>query len=104
MKAYKCNTLIFSSSASIYGLTESELINENTKIDPINPYGRTKAAIENFLYDVFQINAQNWRIANLRYFNPVGAHSSGRIGESPKCPPNNIFLLLTKLLLEKLVK
>ena len=97
MEAYKCNTLIFSSSASIYGLTESELINENTKIDPINPYGRTKAAIENFLCDVFQINAQNWRIANLRYFNPVGAHSSGRIGESPKCPPNNIFPLINKV-------
>ena len=97
MEDFKCNKLIFSSSASIYGLSGGHLIKEDAKIEPINPYGRTKAIIEYLLKDIFQTSSNNWRIANLRYFNPVGAHSSCQIGESPKCKPNNIFPIINKV-------
>ncbi len=87
----KCSTLVFSSSASIYEPNTNELIKENTKIKPNNPYGKTKASIENFLEDIYMSNSNNWKIANLRYFNPVGAHTSGLIGEINSEKITNLF-------------
>ena len=64
---------------------------ESSKIDPVNPYATTKYMDEKFLKNVFESNKSKWRIACLRYFNPIGAHESGMIGESPKGKPDNIF-------------
>ena len=90
MARHECRTVVFSSSASIYGLPETVPIPETTRPGPINPYGGTKAAAEQLLRDL-AISEPGWRIALLRYFNPVGAHPSGRIGEDPCGPPNNLF-------------
>ena len=89
-----CNTIVFSSSATIYGQSDNNLINENNPIHPINPYGTTKCTVENFLNELFNSNPTKWKIASLRYFNPIGAHSSGLIGENPKGEPNNIFPII----------
>ena len=101
MEEFGCNTIIFSSSATIYGVGDGGLINENATINPINPYGQTKAAVERFLKDVFYSGNQKWKIVNLRYFNPTGAHKSGLIGESPKGLANNIFPIISKVALKK---
>ena len=97
MDAYNCKNIVFSSSATIYGYNKNSLIHENDKIAPINPYGNTKAVIEIFLNDVFKSNPSKWSIANLRYFNPIGAHPSGLIGENPNGIPNNIFPFILKV-------
>tara|TARA_Y100001968_G_C19425164_1_gene753928 strand:- start:687 stop:1739 length:1053 start_codon:yes stop_codon:yes gene_type:complete len=97
MNKYKCRTLVFSSSATIYGVSNTGPISEHSDIQPVNPYGRTKAAIETLLSDIYDSDPDNWRIANLRYFNPIGAHSSGMIGESPMGIPNNIFPYITQV-------
>ena len=97
MEKYKCYSLVFSSSATIYGLTDSSPITEDHKISPINPYGKTKVAIENMLSDLYKSNKNIWKICSLRYFNPVGAHPSGIIGESPIGIPNNLFPFLTQV-------
>ena len=73
------------------------MIQENSNIHPINPYGFTKATIEFMLQNLFDSDLQKWRIANLRYFNPIGAHNSGLIGEDPKGIPNNVFPLINKV-------
>ncbi len=91
MKKYDCRTIVFSSSATIYGVSSNQKLNEKTEIKPINPYGQTKAVIEQLLNDIYDSYPDKWRIANLRYFNPIGAHFSGKIGESPVGVPNNIF-------------
>tara|TARA_Y100001968_G_scaffold323393_1_gene361001 strand:+ start:474 stop:1520 length:1047 start_codon:yes stop_codon:yes gene_type:complete len=91
MKDNKCYSIVFSSSATIYGSTNSVPITEDHNISPINPYGKTKVAIENMFYDLFKSNSSPWKICSLRYFNPVGAHSSGFIGEDPIGVPNNLF-------------
>jgi len=96
MNEFNCKTLIFSSSATIYGSTVSFKINEDHFINPINPYGKTKAAVENLLTDLYQSD-DKWSIASLRYFNPVGAHSSGMIGEYPLGIPNNLFPLISNV-------
>ena len=93
MKENNCKKIVFSSSATIYGKTKSGIISENSSIDPINPYGQTKAAIEKILIDISKSDPE-WRIANLRYFNPAGAHTSGIIGEDPLKTPNNIFPII----------
>ena len=93
MIEFNCKTLLFSSSATIYGSTASGKINEDHFINPINPYGKTKAAVENLLTDLYQSD-DKWSIASLRYFNPVGAHSSGLIGEDPMGIPTNLFPLI----------
>ena len=97
MKEYECHNIVFSSSATIYGKSNQIRISEKTQINPTNPYGQTKAAIEKILYDLFSSKKEPWKIANLRYFNPIGAHESGLIGESPLGIPNNIFPFLTKV-------
>ena len=97
MKEYKCYSLVFSSSATIYGLSDSVPMAEDHKISPINPYGKTKVAIENMFYDLYNSNINLWKICSLRYFNPVGAHPSGLIGEDPIGVPNNLFPFLTQV-------
>ena len=71
---------------TIYKPVLNKLINEESKLDPISPYGTTKLAIENMLGDLLKSQSNEWRIINLRYFNPVGAHISGLLGENPKGP------------------
>ena len=90
MKAADAKTLVFSSSATVYGDLNESPVDENGATGPTNPYGRTKFFIEEILRDHTAANP-GWRIVNLRYFNPVGAHPSGRIGEDPDGPPNNLF-------------
>ncbi len=91
MKKYCCKNLVFSSSATIYGNTDKKLIDENSEIKPINTYGETKASIENLLKNIYDSEEKEWKICNLRYFNPIGNHNSGLIGEKPSYPPNNLF-------------
>ena len=83
MKKFNCRKLVFSSSATIYDqINNSKFVEDNPK-RPISPYGNTKLAIERILNDLFNSDVNKWKIANLRYFNPVGAHHSGIIGENP---------------------
>ena len=84
-----CKTLVFSSSATVYGDPASVPIKEDFPLSATNPYGRSKLMIEEILRDVFKSDP-TWRIALLRYFNPVGAHESGLIGEEPNGIPNNL--------------
>ena len=97
MKHSSCNKLIFSSSATIYNINENLPLSEENLTNPINPYGNTKFAIEKLLKDMYHSNPVNWKIASLRYFNPVGAHPSGELGEDPSDVPNNIFPLIIKV-------
>ena len=90
MQSHGCRTLVFSSSATLYGLPEQIPIGETAPIRPINPYGQTKAAVEQLLADLVA-SEPGWRVARLRYFNPVGAHPSGCLGEDPRGLPNNLF-------------
>ena len=96
MQAHGCRTLVFSSSATLYGYPETVPIPETATIAPINPYGHSKAAVEQLLADV-AASEPGWRIARLRYFNPVGAHPSGRIGEDPSGIPNNLFPFVSQV-------
>ena len=104
MNKYECRTIVFSSSATIYGLNGKKLLVESSEIMPVNPYGETKAAIEKLLNDIYKSNTKQWRIANLRYFNPIGAHYSGLVGESPIGIPNNIFPYISQVAAGKLEK
>jgi len=90
MAAEKVSNLIFSSSATVYGDPHYLPIDENHPLAPTNPYGRTKLQIEQILEDV-AISDSAWRIINLRYFNPAGAHDSGLLGENPMDIPNNLM-------------
>jgi len=96
MQACGCRTIVFSSSATLYGLPEVVPICETAPVQPINPYGETKAAVEQMLADLAASEA-GWRIACLRYFNPVGAHPSGRLGEDPNGIPNNLFPFVSQV-------
>ena len=103
MEKYKCFNLVFSSSASIYGTDlENNLINENGEIKPLNPYGETKEVIEKILKNLTSVEFNRWNIAILRYFNPIGAHYSGLIGENPSNTPNNIIPIINKVASGKL--
>ena len=96
MQGHGCRSLVFSSSCTVYGLPEQTPISESAAIQPINPYGHSKAAVEQLLADLAASEA-GWRIARLRYFNPVGAHPSGRIGEDPRGIPNNLFPFVSQV-------
>ena len=96
MRAHGCRTIVFSSSATVYGIPEHVPIPETAPVKPINPYGQTKAAVEQLLADL-AASEPGWRIARLRYFNPVGAHPSGRIGEDPHGIPNNLFPFVSQV-------
>jgi len=91
-----CHTLVFSSSATVYGTAAQVPIDESQPLQPINPYGQTKAAVEQMLRDLAASEA-GWRIACLRYFNPVGAHESGTIGEDPDGIPTNLLPLICQV-------
>lgn len=84
------NTLVFSSSATVYGDPQFLPLTEDHPLSATNPYGRTKLVIEDMLRDLYRAEP-TWRIAILRYFNPVGAHESGLIGEDPQGIPNNLM-------------
>ncbi len=101
MKAHKVFTLVFSSSATVYGAPERVPITEDFPLGPVNPYGRTKLMVETILRDI-QASDPAWRIALLRYFNPAGAHKSGRIGEDPSGIPNNLFPYVARVAVGKL--
>ena len=90
MKKYHCFTLIFSSSATVYKTNNFQVLRESNRVQPSNPYGKTKFCIEEILKDIYN-SENNWRIANLRYFNPVGAHDSGLLFEKPKGKSSNLF-------------
>ena len=104
MQEYNCQNIIFSSSATIYSQQNDIPLKENSKLGPINPYGNTKLAIEIILEDLFNSMPNTWRICNLRYFNPIGAHPSGVIGEDPKGIPSNIFPVILNVASRKLKK
>lgn len=104
MEKFNCKSIIFSSSATIYGSCNNENIAENSSINPINPYGTTKVAIEQLLSDIYESDPKSWKIINLRYFNPIGAHPSGTLGEDPKGIPNNIFPIILKVASKELKK
>tara|TARA_B100000886_G_C20419560_1_gene490873 strand:- start:175 stop:1227 length:1053 start_codon:yes stop_codon:yes gene_type:complete len=97
MQKYKCLNIVFSSSATLYGNSSKKLIPENEILVPCNTYGNTKLGIENILKELFVSSDGNWKIANLRYFNPIGAHPSGLIGENPSNLPNNLFPFICKV-------
>jgi UDP-glucose 4-epimerase len=90
------DTLVFSSSATVYGEPQCLPVAEDHPISAVNPYGRSKLIIEDMLRDLWGAQP-SWRIAILRYFNPVGAHESGLIGEDPKGTPNNLMPYLAQV-------
>jgi UDP-glucose 4-epimerase len=90
MKTADVKTLVFSSSATVYGIPTYLPLDEKHPLGPTNPYGRTKFFIEELLKDLYRSDSE-WRIGILRYFNPVGAHESGLIGEDPLGIPNNLL-------------
>ena len=90
MAACGVRTLVFSSSATVYGDPQRLPLTEDAPLSATNPYGQTKLVIENMLRDLYRSDPL-WRIGILRYFNPVGAHASGLIGEDPKGAPNNLL-------------
>ncbi|CAN7594224.1 UDP-glucose 4-epimerase GalE [Rossellomorea sp. LjRoot5] len=103
MKKFNVNKLVFSSSATVYGATNTVPITEETPLKATNPYGRTKQMIEELLQDLYD-SEREWSIALLRYFNPVGAHESGRIGEDPNGIPDNLMPYISQVAIGKLEK
>lgn len=101
MKKYGVGNLVFSSSATVYGDPQEVPIQESFPLSATNPYGRTKLFIEEILGDL-HVSDESWNIALLRYFNPVGAHPSGRIGEDPNDIPNNLMPYITQVAVGKL--
>ena len=95
--------IVFSSSATVYGLPKSLPIREDFPLSATNPYGRTKLMIEEILRDL-AVSDPEWSISILRYFNPVGAHKSGQIGESPRGIPNNLMPYIAQVATGKLTK
>mgnify|MGYP006286780151 FL=1 len=103
MAQHNVTDIVFSSSATVYGDPETVPIQEDFPLTATNPYGRTKLFIEKILRDV-HTSDDSWNIALLRYFNPVGAHESGRIGEDPNDIPNNLMPYITQVAVGKLDK
>jgi UDP-glucose 4-epimerase len=101
MAAHRVQNLVFSSSATVYGDPATVPIREDFPLGPTNPYGRSKLMIEEILRDLHVSNPA-WNIALLRYFNPVGAHPSGRIGEDPNGIPNNLMPYIAQVAVGKL--
>lgn len=101
MQQFGVKQMVFSSSATVYGLTAEVPIHEGVSLGATNAYGRTKLMIEEILRDL-HISDPEWSVALLRYFNPVGAHESGRIGEDPNGIPNNLTPYITQVAVGKL--
>lgn len=96
MQEFACKKIVFSSSATVYGSPQSLPIKEDFPLSTTNPYGSTKLYIEGILRDLY-VSDHDWSIALLRYFNPIGAHPSGLIGENPNDIPNNLMPYIVKV-------
>lgn len=104
MAEYGCKNIVFSSSATVYGMPKKMPMTETDPVDIAgitNPYGRTKLMIEEMLRDVYRSD-NDWNIALLRYFNPIGAHESGKLGEDPNGIPNNLMPYISQVAIGKL--
>ena len=101
MEEVQCKNIIFSSSATVYGDPHTVPILEDFSLSVTNPYGRTKLMIEEMLQDIYKSDS-SWNIVLLRYFNPIGAHESGNIGENPNGIPNNLLPYVTQVAVGKL--
>lgn len=101
MQQYAVRRIVFSSSATVYGDPQRLPLTEDHPLGAVNPYGRTKQFIEVILKDL-AIGSPEFRHATLRYFNPIGAHPSGRIGEDPRGIPNNLFPYVTQVAIKRL--
>ena len=102
MDEFNCRNLVFSSSATIYGLNEeNKHLKEDDLKNPVNTYGDTKYTIEKILNSLNRTNKHDWRFAILRYFNPIGAHTSGIIGESSRIPTKNIMPIINSVALRQ---
>jgi len=109
MAAANVKQLVFSSSATVYGESDSSQYSEHFPLGPINPYGRSKAMIEDILRDLSAADSitqakSPWKIALLRYFNPIGAHETGLIGEDPNGIPNNLMPYVSQVAIGKLAQ
>lgn len=103
MTEFNVKNIVFSSSATVYGVAKEMPLKEGMPTGAINPYGRTKLFIEDILRDLY-VSDNGWSIALLRYFNPIGAHKSGTIGEDPKGIPNNLMPYIAQVAVGKLEK
>jgi len=103
MSEFNVKTIVFSSSATVYGDPASVPINEDFALNATNPYGRSKLMIEDILRDL-RASDSTWRIGLLRYFNPIGAHSSGLMGEDPNGIPNNLLPYVSQVAVGRLEK
>lgn len=101
MKLHKVEHIIFSSSATVYGMNNISPLTEDLPTSATNPYGYTKLMMEQILTDV-ALALSDWSVTNLRYFNPIGAHESGLIGEAPNGIPNNLMPYITQVAVGKL--
>ena len=101
MSKFLVKTLVFSSSCTVYGNPQEVPIKEDSPLCPVNPYGRSKLMAENILKDLHKSDP-SWDIVCLRYFNPIGAHPSGRIGEDPRGIPNNLLPYVAQVAIGKL--
>lgn len=100
MQEHKVKKMVFSSSATVYGMNNKSPLTEDLPLNATNPYGWTKLMIEQILKDIF-VSDTSWSISLLRYFNPIGAHESGRIGEDPNGIPNNLMPYITQVAVGK---
>lgn len=103
MNEFDVKKIVFSSSATVYGMDNEAPFTENMPTSATNPYGKTKVFVEHILEDL-AFSDKDWSIVSLRYFNPIGAHESGRIGEDPNDLPNNLMPYITQVAVGKLDK
>lgn len=101
MKAHNCKKIVFSSSATVYGMNNEPPFVETMPLSTTNPYGSTKLMIEMILNDLY-VSDHEWSVSLLRYFNPIGAHESGLIGENPNGIPNNLLPYIAQVAVGKL--
>ena len=96
MAAHGCKNIVFSSSATVYGVPKTVPLKEDFPLSTTNPYGSTKLFIEGILKDIYKADNE-WNVTILRYFNPIGAHESGLLGEDPNGIPNNLMPYITRV-------
>ena len=101
MEEYDCRKIVFSSSATVYSYEEKSPLSEKSLVKPSNPYGKTKLAVEKIIREKSQLKDQLWNSISLRYFNPIGAHPSGIVGESPSNIPTNLFPYICQVAISK---